>query len=150
MNKPGIAIVPAQKTDFTQLLGLWIKTELDLASQAEECQEYLMMLKLNPASCFVAKSKKSIVGSVLGIFNGRRAWIYHLAVDPNWQQQHIGSQLLQKAENALVKQGAAKVRLWVDFTNLNVVPFYKKHGYNVIPSDAIMLGKTIAKGGEIV
>lgn len=147
MKKSVVQIIPAQKTDFSQLMTLWKKTGLNLASIETEQIEFYSMLKLNPTSCLVALVNKQIIGSAFGIFNGRRAWIYHLAVEPKWQKQGVGSKLLQATEKALSKVQGDKIRLWVNFTNLKVVPFYEKHGYGVI-SDAVMMGKNITEGGE--
>jgi len=148
MKRADVVILPAKKADFRQLMDLWKKAGLSLSDQAIEQEEFVAMLALNPTSCLVAKVKHQVVGSALGIFNGRRAWIYHLAVNPKWQKQGVGSKLLQATENALWKIQGNKIRLWVGFTNLKVVPFYEKHGYSVM-SDAIMMGKNMyLKGGE--
>ena len=115
---------------------------LELSDRASEYQEFHMMIKLNPTSCFVAKHNGEIIGSVFGLFNGRRAWIYHLSVDPVYQNQGIGTKLMQSAEQSLFAVGANKIRLWVNFSNLKVITFYEKLGYKAI-CDALMLGKDL-------
>lgn len=128
-------------SDFAGMHALWIRTGgLYIADLETEKREAEMMINMNKNSCFVAEENGEIIGTIFGIFNGRRAWIYHLAVDNQYQKQHIGSLLLKKAEEALVNQGALKIRTFIEFHNLGVFPFYQKNNYKVI-SDAIIMGK---------
>ena len=140
-----VLIRKAQKFDLKGLLGLWDNSGLAISDKKSEEEELLRMVSLNPSSCFVAEYGEEIIGSVLGVFAGRRAWIYHLAIDPKFQKQGIGTKLLKSAEQALVKVGGHKLRLFVEFTNLKVIPFYEKNGYAVI-NDAILLGKNVIPG----
>lgn len=100
------------------------------------------MIKVENSCCFKLVKGKKIIGSILGTFNGRRAWIYHLAVDPKYQRLGYGSMLLKKTENILKKKGAHMVNLSVLFSNLKVAPFYEKKGYEVI-NNALCLSKNI-------
>lgn len=147
MSESAYTIKIAKRTDFPQLLALWKIVGLKLSDRLTEEQEFLNMLKLNPTSCFIVLCQGKVIGSAFGIFNGRRAWIYHLAIHPAWQKKGIGTKLLTTVENALVKTGGIKIRLWVNFSNLRVIPFYEKHGYQVM-NDALMLAKNVVKGGE--
>lgn len=142
-----IRIVPVMSVDFGLVYRMWQRSGLEVKDRRTERNEFEAMVSLNPSSCLVAKADRSIVGSVFGIWNGRRAWVYHLAVLPEWQGYGIGSGLLQEAEKVLLSRNGRKIRLWVNFTNLKAVTFYEKHGYRVI-SDAIMLGKDLVKGGD--
>ena len=101
------------------------------------------MLKMNYTSCFVAISDKKIIGSVFGTFNGRRGWIYHLAVHNNWQKKGIGLLLMEKTEQALAKQKVTKIILAVHISNLKVIPFYEKLGYVIMP-DALLFEKGLS------
>lgn len=70
-----------------------------------------------------------LAGSVLGAFDGRRGWIYHLAVHPSYQRQGFGRMLMQAAENSLRGAGCLKINLLVEPHNLAVGTFYQKIGY---------------------
>lgn len=128
--------------DFNDLYRLWKEAGLNLADFKKEKQEFEMMIKLNPYSNFVAIEGEKVIGTVFGIFNGRRGWIYHLAVHPNFQKKGIGSLLLKQTEEALKKIGATRVCLWVNRLNLKVLTFYEKYGYTEI-NDAISMGKNL-------
>lgn len=128
--------------DFNQLYALWTEAGLDVAKKDIEQYEFIQSLRVNPTTCFVAISGGIIVGSCLGLYSGRRAFITHLAVAPSWQHQGIGTELLRMTEHALMNVGARALRLFVGYNNLVVTPFYAKSGY-VSKQDAILLGKTV-------
>lgn len=142
MKKTNIQIKQMKISDFSEIFLLWKKAGLNVLSEEIEFYEAKNMIKLNPDSCFVLVKNEKIIGSILGVFNGRRGWIYHLAIDPDFQKKGYGSLLLKKTENALKKQGARRVNLGVEYENLKVFPFYQKYGYEVI-NNALWLGKNI-------
>lgn len=130
-------------SDFDNAYALWEKIGgLSLAAPAKEKKEFEAILAHNPSSCFIIVENKQTIGTILGTFNGRRAWIYHLAIHPNWQKMGYGSALLQQVETALRTKNATKILLSIGISNLKTVPFYEKNGYHVI-NDAILMAKDI-------
>ncbi|KKQ38486.1 MAG: Acetyltransferase, GNAT family [Candidatus Roizmanbacteria bacterium GW2011_GWA2_37_7] len=132
-----------KQSDVPQCIELWKTTGMRIAAFEREKKECLAMLKMNYTSCFVAISDKKIIGSVFGTFNGRRGWIYHLAVHNNWQKKGIGLLLMEKTEQALAKQKVTKIILAVHISNLKVIPFYEKLGYVIMP-DALLFEKGLS------
>lgn len=128
--------------DFEAMYDLWKKVGLKVVNYEDEKEATEQIIKWNPATCFVIFIGDKLIGTVLGTFNGRRAWIYHLAVHPNFQKKGLGTLLLEKAENALKKLGAKRILLGVSKTNLKVLGFYQKQWY-VEVDDAITMGKNL-------
>lgn len=128
-------------TDFSNIFSLWQEAQLAVGEKEREEKDFLSMISQNASSCFVAVEKNIVIGSVFGTFNGRVAWIYHLAIDPKYQRKGYGTKLLKKAEAALVKKGAKKIRLGVLKPNLPVAPFYRKNKYVAI-DDMVVMGKS--------
>lgn len=128
--------------DFNEIYSLWKKAGLNLADYEVERADTKLTIKLNPSSCLVFSHGNQIIGAVLGTFNGIRGWIYHLAIQPNYQNKGLGSLLLEKTEAALKKLGAKRILLGVSINNLEVLEFYAKHNY-VQVDDAITLGKDL-------
>lgn len=133
-----------KNVDFDLMYILWKEAGLDVADYKTEKEDCSNMVTFNPVTNFVAYDGKKIIGTVFGIYNGRRAWIYHLAVHPDFQNKGIGSSLLIKTEKALKRIGAKKACLWVDKFNLKVLPFYEKYGYSEM-KNVICLTKNISK-----
>lgn len=142
INEKDILIRTITTSDFLEVLSLWKKAGLDIENEEMELSDLEIMIKINSASCLVLVKYKKIIGSILGTFNGRRGWIYHLAIHPAFQKKGYGSLLLMKAEKELKKKGAHRINLGVTDTNLKVLPFYEKFGYEVM-NDALWLGKNI-------
>lgn len=132
-------------TDIDDIWFIWKKTNFNLVQKERELAEAKMMLELNPQSCFVVTNLKNIIGCVFGVFNGRRGFIYHLAVDPSWQGKGVGKLLVNAVEKALITMGCTRINLWVDLNNLKVVPFYERLGYVAYDAEAVLMKKEIWK-----
>jgi ribosomal protein S18 acetylase RimI-like enzyme len=70
-----------------------------------------------------------VLGAVMGAYDGRRGWVYHLAVAPEWQRRGIGMALMVALESALAGIGVSKVNLQVRADNVSAVGFYERLGY---------------------
>ncbi len=116
--------------DFDDIYKLWLKAELVVEDYQTEKKDAKLMLKFNPKTCFVLCKDKKILGSVFGTFNGRRAWIYHLAIHPAIQNKGYGSMLLAKTLKILKGLGAEKSQLWVRKDNIKVLGFYQNVGFS--------------------
>lgn len=119
-------------SDIKSAYQLWEKVGVSVVSFKREKLEVSQVLELNQTTCFVLEDGNKIVGTVLGAFNGRRGWIYHLAIDPECQRRGYGSILLAKSEEALKNLGATKILLGVWLTDKEVLNYYKKRGYNIM------------------
>ena len=72
---------------------------------------------------FVAVNAETVIGTVLGGYDGHRGWVYSLAVSSNFQRRGIGSALMSPVENELHARGCPKVNLQVRTDNELVVSF---------------------------
>lgn len=70
-----------------------------------------------------------IVGAVMGSYDGCRGWVNHLAVDPGYQGQDLGSRLMQELENRLAALGCEKINLLIEPSNSGVQAFYGRLGF---------------------
>jgi ribosomal protein S18 acetylase RimI-like enzyme len=90
---------------------------------------------------FVACVGESIIGTVMGGYDGHRGWIYSLAVLPEARTGGVGTALMTRCEEALKAVGCFKINLQVAADNDGVVKFYEKLGYSVEPR--ISMGKRV-------
>ena len=79
----------------------------------------------------------------MGAWDGRRGWIYHLAVDAAWRGRGAGRALLEEAERRLAALGCPKVLLMVREGNLDVAGFYLRQGY--APEEVSVFSKWLAE-----
>jgi len=90
---------------------------------------------------FVALSGETVVGSIMAGYDGRRGWLYMLAVDRKNQRKGIGSKMLKHVEGRLAALGCVKINLQITDDNELVTEFYEDNGYSIEPR--ICMGKTI-------
>ena len=77
----------------------------------------------------VAEASRTVVGAVMGAYDGRRGWVYHLAVEPERQRQGLGRLLMLALEQRMCRRGVTKINLQVRHDNLEVCRFYERLGY---------------------
>ena len=103
-----------------------------------------IFLKRNPDTCFVAEHENKVVGAIMVGNDGRRGYIYHTSVTPEYQRQGIGSKLVDIAIDALKKQGINKVALVVFAKNKDGNAFWEKQGFTV-REDIIYRNKSLVE-----
>jgi ribosomal protein S18 acetylase RimI-like enzyme len=95
----------------------------------------------NPGLSVVAEDGSRIVGSVLGAWDGRRGWLYHLAVAPSHQRQGLGSELVRLVEGRMRDLGCPRVLVMVEAANEEALRFWTTLGYE--RRDTMLLGKPL-------
>ena len=115
-------------TDEQAVLALWERAGinrpwLDLRSEIQEKR------RRDPSLFLVAIDEGEVVGAVMGAYDGRRGWVYHLAAEPHRQQQGIGRALMTELERRMGRLGVAKINLQVRPDNSRVIDFYERLGY---------------------
>jgi len=132
--------------DYPIVRDLWQAAGLILRP-GDELEDVKLKLQRDSDLFLVAIQDDMIVGSVMGGWDGRRGWIYHLAVKPEHQRKGIGVGLVREVEKRLVAKGARKVNAQVYKWNEQSSEFFKAIGYESQP-DLIMIGKQLRKKGR--
>lgn len=70
-----------------------------------------------------------IVGAIMAGSDGRRSYIYHTAVHPDFRKRGIGSELVQAVTDQLKSMGIAKASLVVLGSNVSGNNFWEKQGF---------------------
>jgi len=83
----------------------------------------------NPGLFVVAEEQRHIVGSALAGWDGRRGWLYHVAVHPDERRRGLGRQLVELLEERLRERGCPKVNLIVVEKNSHAMSFWRALGY---------------------
>lgn len=135
--------------DYDGVRKLWAETEGMCLRNIDDSYEGInKFIKRNPETCFVAlDERQKIIGSVLCGNDGRRGYIYHLAVHKNYRKMRIGKNLVNEAADALKDLGISKAALLVLRTNKEGNEFWEKMGYyernDVIYRDMLLDKKNI-------
>lgn len=86
----------------------------------------------DPALFLVAEADNTIIGAVIGGFDGRRGMIYHLAVVPAYRRKGIGNQLMAELEDRLKAKGCIRSYLMVVHGNQTAADFYSGLGWELM------------------
>ena len=127
MNKPQYTIMDHQ--DYAPILALWKLTPEANLTQADDEDEIAFYLARNLNQSFVCRVGAEIVGTILCGNDGRRAFIYHLAVHKDYRKQGIGRHLVGLAIRAQKAIGIERVVLFVKEENKNGIAFWKQCGF---------------------
>lgn len=129
--------------DYSDVYKLWLSCKgMGLNSLDDSEEGIKKFLNRNPDTCFVAELDHKIIGAILAGNDGRRGYIYHTSVAPEYQKQSIGKQLVDTAVNALKNIGINKTALVVFGKNENGNTFWEKQGFTE-RKDLIYRNKTI-------
>lgn len=116
--------------DYEALFIMWKNTpNMGLRTLDDSREGILRFLKRNPDTSFVAYEADRLIGAILCGHDGRRGYIYHTAVLPEYRGQGIASDLVEAAVGALQREGITRVCLNVTETNEQGQQFWTKRGW---------------------
>ncbi|HOF33601.1 MAG TPA: GNAT family N-acetyltransferase [Spirochaetota bacterium] len=117
------------KSDYDSSFFLWKKTEGMSLSNADTLEQFESFIKLNHGLSYGAFDEDKLVGTVLCGTDGRRGYIYHLAVENEYRRMNIGTKLVSLSIEALKIKGIEKCHIFVFKNNESGNNFWKKSGW---------------------
>lgn len=130
-----------QGGDKQGVIALWNEVFPDPAPRNDPGDSIAHKLAVNDDLFLVAEENHSIVGTVMGGYDGHRGWVYSLAVNSSARRRGIGTALMEHLEAALARCGCPKINLQVLADNTDVVAFYEDLGYQV--EQRVSMGKVL-------
>lgn len=124
--------------DYEEIIALWKRAGLFLGP-SDERDEIEKKRAKDPDLFLVGIDEGKIAAAVIGGYDGRRGWVYHLAVEPTRHSQGLGARLLDELESRLRQKACRKVNLLIDPENASVKEFYRRRGYAA--DELIFMGK---------
>lgn len=116
--------------DYPQLFWLWKNTpNMGLRSLDDSEEGIGFFLKRNPSTSFTAYEDNKLTGAILCGHDGRRGYIYHTVVLPEYRGRGIASSLIEAAVGALKEEGITRVCLNVMETNEQGKAFWTNRGW---------------------
>lgn len=95
----------------------------------------------NEGMFLVALEDGELIGSALAGWDGRRGWLYHVAVHPAARRRGIGRELVSRLEARLRELGCPKVNLIVWADNDEGMRFWESVGY--VRETTVEFGKVL-------
>lgn len=115
--------------DYDEVYAMWQITTKRALSEADSRENIAFYLNRNPGMSQVARVDGKIVGTVLCGHDGRRGFIHHMAVLPDYRRHRIAGQMAQRAISALADSGIAKTHIFCYTDNSLGQSFWSAMGW---------------------
>lgn len=124
--------------DYEEALALWKRCPGMGLSDADEKAPLIRFLQRSPGLSSIARDDALLVGTCLCGSDGRRGYLYHLAVDPDYRRQGIGRDLVEMVFTRLRDLDIHKCHIMVYGTNEVGLAFWKQDGWVTRPEIVLM------------
>jgi ribosomal protein S18 acetylase RimI-like enzyme len=125
--------------DYEQAATIWDDAE-ELSTPPRE--EVVEKLERDRDLFLVAEEDGTLLGVVMGTYDGRRGWIFRLAVRPEARRRGVGAGLVRQLERRCEARGITKLRLLVVADNERALRFWDSLGYERFDR-VVMLSKDL-------
>jgi ribosomal protein S18 acetylase RimI-like enzyme len=122
-----VTIRPCLVSDIPAVLDLWARSTD--ASVGDNPRALRLRLRRDRQLFLLAVDGTRVVGSLVGGWDGWRATMARLAVDPRYRRRGIARLLVQRVEREFRKMGAARVSCLVFTGNRRARAFWRSRGY---------------------
>jgi len=118
-------------SDYEECVRLWRRCGLYVwyMDNREDIEKFHRM---NKDLFLVAEVEGRIVGTIMGLYSGNFALIYHLGVLPEYRLRGIGRMLTQEILQRLKKRGARFAFVIVHTKHKAALGFYRKLGFRSV------------------
>ena len=130
--------------DIDVLLCLWRQVPGFGLGPDDEPERVAGFLTRNPTTCLGLFIQDRLAGSVLDGYDGRRGYLYHLAVHPSLQGNGYGKDLINGVTEAFLALDAKNMRLFVYADNRRAREFYRRQGWRE-RGDLVVVGWNMAE-----
>ncbi len=146
VSRDDVTIAEFTMDDYPVVHVLWQRGDLWMRP-SDGPQATLLKLARDPELFLVARDADGrVVGTVMGGWDGRRAYVYHLAVLPERQRQGIADALMDELEERFRRLGALKAKTQILVDNEVSRAFFSRRGY-LREDDCEPWGKELVEGG---
>lgn len=123
----------AGESDVDEILALWRVAAENDSRPSDDAAKVSAVISRDPEALDLAVAGDRIVGTLISGWDGWRAHLYRLAVDPSMRRQGIAHQLLVRAERRLVALGAGRIDAMVLGGNHLGQSLWAAEGYSEQP-----------------
>lgn len=115
--------------DYDEIFSMWQITSKRALCEADSRDNIERYLLRNEGMSQVALENGRIIGTVLAGHDGRRGFIHHMAVLPEYRRKHIGNALATEAIKKIAEDGIDKTHIFCYRDNLTGQGFWSSLGF---------------------
>jgi N-acetylglutamate synthase len=125
-----IKVSEMSSKNYDEVYALWQGVEgIGLFNNSDSKQGISSYLRRNRGFSFVARDAGKVVGAVLCGHDGRRGYLYHLAVAQTYRKKGIGKALVKRAIKKLESVDINRCHLFIFDDNTGAQKFWEKLGW---------------------
>jgi len=125
-------------SDYDAALELWERVEGLEIAEGDDRESVASFLARNPGLSRVATDGATLIGVTLCGHDGRRGYIYHLAVDPAYRARGLGKRLMKECLDGLRQAGLKRALILVADDNPGGRKFWRRYGWEEVPGPIVM------------
>ena len=144
-----VEIKEMRRADYEAALALWQRCEGIGLSDADEEPALTRFLNANQGLCLAGWDEEALVATCLCGSDGRRGYLYHLAVDPQYRRMGIGMSMVNQVFERLAKLEIHKCHIMVYADNESGLAFWKQCGWATRP-EIVLMSKSVCGGNHDV
>lgn len=122
-------ITDTKPDDYDEVLALWEQTEGVGLTDSDSREAVSAFLARNPGLSLIARHDGRIIGAVLCGHDGRRGFLYHLAVAREYRKQGLARAIVDTCLSRLAAVGILKATIFVYGHNDIGNRFWRKVGW---------------------
>ncbi len=131
-ERPDIVIREFTLDDYDEVLALWLGAGPGVDRRpSDEHDQVALKVERDPDLFLVATLDGYSVGAVMGGWDGRRAYVYHLAVVHELRRREVGGALMDELEERLRRKGALKAKCQIYTHNDGSLAFFRQRGWEI-------------------
>jgi ribosomal protein S18 acetylase RimI-like enzyme len=119
-----------QSSDYGIVKKLWLDSGL-LLTLSDKKNELQKIADQKSNYFYIFEAGTEIVGTAICAFDGRRGYIHHVAVHPNYQNKGFGKYIMEQAMEFYRNKNTVKVHIMIEKLNEKVITFYEKLGWKI-------------------
>ena len=118
-----------RQSDYASLLQLWNETELAQPERKDDAESIKRCNALGGRLLVIeVVANGEIIGSSWMTWDGRRVYLHHFGIHPDWQNRGLGTKLAQ-ASLEWISHTGRQVKMEVHKKNKAAIQLYKKFGF---------------------
>lgn len=127
---------------YKELIEFWKSVDKINLTIGDSEKQLDIYLKRNNGMSFVCMNENKIIGTILCGHDGRRGFIYHLAVSEDFRNKNIAANLISLSIEKLKSEDIQRCMIMVDNINQPAKKFWEHSGWNC-RSDLILFSKDL-------
>jgi ribosomal protein S18 acetylase RimI-like enzyme len=129
MNDVKIDYAIMTMADYPEVHALWSGMPGIGLSSADSPEAISIYFQRNQGMSFIARLEGKVVGAVLCGHDGRRGYLQHLAVSPEFRNRGVGRALVEKCLEILGDLGIKRCHIFVYQDNETGLGFWEAAGW---------------------